>query len=453
MFRCLKKEVVTSLFVLFALYPSIVRSEGFPAVLDIADRIRVVNDITKKRLDVLLPRFMTETGFDMWIILGTEDNYDPVFDLMVPMDTWCPLIQMLVFYQKEPGGEVERLSLARNTNMKGLHEHAWDYRAYDQDKKENQWECLARIVRERDPKRIAINEAEVAWAADGLTVTMKRRLVDTIGPQYAERLHSAEKLATLWIETLLDEELELCERAHVISHAIIAEAFSSEVITPGVTTTDDISHYYWQRAAYLGLRHFGSPPKVVIRRHPDLVKKYGRGDNVIRRGDLVFTDTGIEYLRYHTDSREWAYVLRPGETDVPEGYKRVMAEVHKLQDVFISELEVGLTGNQLLKKIRTAAEAKGLSDFQIYSHSLGLLLHEPGPLIGLPWGDGQEVGTPRGDVELVYNSTMAAEMNLAYPVPEWGGAKLRMQLENGIAITEEGVRWLDRRQTNFYIVK
>jgi Xaa-Pro aminopeptidase len=441
------------LFILLGLCPSPAHGRDLPEVLSIADRISVVNDITQKRLDTLLPKIMDETGFDMWIIVCTEDNLDPVFETMIPYNNWCPILQMLVLYRKGPGETVERLSIARNTNMRGLHESVWDSRAWDAEKKESQWDCLARIVRERDPKRIGINESEVIWAADGLTASLKRKLVGAIGPAYAKRLHSAEELATLWLETLLDEEIELLERVHTLSHAIIAEAFSNEVITPGVTTTDDVSLYYWQRAANLGIQHFGSPPKVIIRRHPDLLEKYGKGDKIIRRGDLVFTDTGIKYLRYYTDSREWVYILRTGETDVPAGYKKVMAKVNRLQDIFCGELKVGLTGNQLLANIRKKATEEGFRDFMIYSHSLGYCLHEPGPLIGLPWGDCQEDAGPRGDVKLVYNSTFAAEMNLVYPVPEWGGAGLSMQLESGIAFTRKGVIWLDRRQTEFHIVR
>ena len=74
---------------------------------------------------------------------------------------------------------------------------------------------------------------------DGLTASLKRKLVETIGTEYAKRLHSSEKLTTLWLETLLDEELDLYHSAVAISHALIAETFSNKVITPGVTTTDD----------------------------------------------------------------------------------------------------------------------------------------------------------------------------------------------------------------------
>jgi hypothetical protein len=54
---------------------------------------------------------------------------------------------------------------------------------------------------------------------------LKRRLLGAIGPKYAARLESAEPLAALWCETLLDEEIEFMTRAAAISHAIIAETF------------------------------------------------------------------------------------------------------------------------------------------------------------------------------------------------------------------------------------
>ncbi len=430
---------------------------SIPAVLGIRDQIRTVNEMTRKRLDTILPRAMAEAGIDMWIILCAEDRHDHVFKTMIPYNNWCPLTQMLVLYAKDPGGSgkvgtVERLSLARNTDMKGLHANQWDYRAFDVDRKEDQWQCLARTVKERNPKRIAVHESEGIWAASGLSVTDKRKLIEAIGPVYAQRLSTAEPLVTRWLATMLEEDLELCERAHVINHAIVEETLSNRVITPGVTTTDDVVDHYWQRALNLGLSHYGAAPRAVIGRSPEVASKR-RGDTVVRRGDILYLETGLIYLRYYTDCREWAYVLQPGESDVPAGYKRVMAEVNRLQDVFCGELKAGLTGNQVLKNVRRRATALGISDFQIYSHSLGYALHEPS-LIGLPWGDGQsgaETGG-RGDVPIVSSSTFAAEMNVSYPIPEWGGANLRMQLENGVALTEKGVRWLDRRQTKFHIV-
>ena len=145
-----------------------VRAADFPAVLNVREKARTLNDITQKRLDRLMPRLMAEAGIDMWLIVCNEDNLDPVFQTMIPYDTWCPITQILVFYRRPSDGAVERLNLSR-TEMRGFYTDAWDWRAWDNAKKESQWDCLARVVRERDPKVIGINESGVIWAADGLT--------------------------------------------------------------------------------------------------------------------------------------------------------------------------------------------------------------------------------------------------------------------------------------------
>lgn len=435
---------LSSSFLLFS------QTQNIPDVLSIRERAAVIKKITKMRLDTIIPKMMEETGFDMWLIVCNEDNLDPVFQTMIPYDVWCPITQILVFYQHRPAGEVERLNISR-TNMQDLHQNVWDYQAWDNEKKESQWDCLARIVHERDPKKIGINVAGVIWAADGLTAFLKKKVEETIGPKYSERMRSAERLATLWLETMLPEDLELYERVVSVAHALMAETFSDKVITPGVTTTEDILYYYLQQVADLGLQRYAWPWFRIRARDPQVLKKYGKDDTVIRRGDLLQCDAGIYYLRYYTDHAEWAYVLRPGETDVPEGFKKVMAEGNKLQDIFCAEFKEGLTGNQLLTNILQTAREKGICKPKIYSHSIGYYLHEPGPLIGLPWE--QENTGSRGEVKLVSNSTFTAELSVTCPVPELGGAELRMALEQVVAFTPKGTYFLDGRQTKFYIVK
>jgi Xaa-Pro aminopeptidase len=432
-----------------AVIPAAGQTTVLPRILTFREQVATVNRITLQRLDRILPAAMDKAGFDMWIIVSNEDNLDPVFKTMIPMDVWCPIVQILVF-SKTPGRPIERLNLSR-TDMKGLHKDAWDWRAWDSEKKESQWDALARVVRERDPKTIAINESEEIWAAGGLTTALKDRLAAAVGPIYAKRFRSAVDLATLWLETLLDEELDLYERAVSISHALIAEALSGRAITPGVTTTDDLLYYFNQRVVDLGLKLFAWPTFRIRYRDPKAVERLGASDNVIRPGDFVVTDAGIEYLRYYTDFTEWAYVLRPGETDVPAGVRAVMAEANRLQDVFLGEFKEGRSGNEILAAILATAKAKGIPGPRIYSHSIGLFLHEPGPLIGLPW---EQVDTGvRGRVKLVPNSTFTAELSVAAPVPEWDGRELRLSQEQVVAYTSRGAYILDGRQTRFHLVK
>jgi Xaa-Pro aminopeptidase len=424
---------------------------GSPSVLGIRERVALTLEITEKRLDRLLPKMMRETGFDMWIITCNEDNLDPIFVSMMPYENWNPITQILVLFDRGPEKGVERLNVSR-TNTQGLFENAWDAAAWDTRKKESQWDCLGRIVSERDPKKIGINEGEIQWVAGGLTVVLKKRLVEAIGSKYAARLQSAEPLATLWAETLLDEEIDLMERAAAVSHSIIAEMFSSKVVTPGQSTPDDLRYYYWQRVADLGL-DLAFMPFVSIRgRHPKDIEKYGKDDKVIRPGDLLHCDVGVKYLRYNSDTQEMAYVLRLGETDAPETFKKMMAEANRLQDVFCGEFKAGLSGNEMLANMFKTAAARGISKPRIYSHSLGYFLHEPGPLIGLPW---EQVNNPgRGDVKLVPNSCFTVELSITMPAPEWGeGTEFRLPLEQDVVFTPNGVYYLDGRQTKFHLIK
>jgi hypothetical protein len=420
------------------------------AVLSIRDRASTINRITQRRLDTLLPRFMRQTDFDMWIILCNEDDYDPVFKTMIPYDTWCPITQILVFYDRGPDKGVERLNLSRS-NLQGLHEDAWDHRAWDLEHKESQWAAFSRVVKARDPQRIAVNQAGIIWAADGLSVTLKEELMKAIGPKYSRRLHSSEELATLWLETLLDEELELYEGVVRLAHDIIRRTFSSELITPDETTLDDLLWGHLQIISDMGLDKYGWPWFRIRWRAPEVIEKYGMDDRTLRPGDLIQCDAGIRYLRYYTDHCEWGYIPRAGETEVPAELNEVMAEGNRLQDIFCGEFQLGLSGNQLLANILTSAEAKGILKPKVYSHAIGYFLHEPGPLIGLPWE--QEDTGGRGEVELVYNSTFTAELSVSVPVRGFDGKELRMALEQMVAFTERGAYFMDGRQEEIFFVK
>jgi Xaa-Pro aminopeptidase len=421
-----------------------------PSVLPIRERAALVLKVVQKRLDTLLPRLMRETGIDMWVMSCNEDNLDPVFETMMPFENWCPITQILVLYDRGPEKGVERLNVSR-TDTQGLFVNGWNAAAFDAKKGEGQWEAFGRIVRERDPKKIALNEGEIQWAAGALTTVLKKRIVDSIGPSLASRIVSAEPLATLWSETLLPEEIEIQEKAAAISHAIIAEMFSNRTITVGLTTAEDLRYFYWQRVADLGLKVSFSPFVSIRARSPETIAAYGRDDKAVRPGDILHCDAGVKYMRWNSDHQEVAYVLKPGEADVPEGLRKLMAEGNRLQDIYCGEFKAGSTGNEILGRILGKARSSGIPNPRVYSHSLGLFLHEPGPLIGLPWEQVNNAG--RGDVKLVPWSVFTAELSVTGPIPEWGGFEFRLPLEQDIVFTGDNTVFLDGRQTSFHLVR
>lgn len=419
------------------------KSSAIPHTLPMRQRASVINCILRKRLDTILPMAMRETGFDMWLILCQEDNLDPVFTTLIPMDTWCPILQMLVFYDRGGDSGVERI------NISGTDTHDLYERPYKGQIPEQQWLLLRQIIEERDPQRIGINIGSVQWAAGGLTHNLHAQLVGAIPPRYASRLESAEPLATRWLATLTDDEVEIYEHVVSVAHALIAECYSRQAIVPGVTTTEDLEWYYWQRCADLGLQVAFKPFFNLVRSDAARVR-FGPDDQVIRAGDLIHCDVGIHYLRLNSDHQEWAYVLRAGEEDTLAGLKKLLAEGNRLQNIFMATFRRGLTGNQLLKAILARAREEAVPNPRVYSHSLGLFLHEPGPLIGLPWE--QEVCPGRGDVALEYNNTFTMELSVSGPVPEWDGQEVRMGLEEDVVFTQDGCRLIDSRQTEFYLI-
>jgi len=100
---------------------------GIPYVLPIRDRADVIHRLLDERLGTLLPRIMRETGFDMWLVICQEDDLDPVFQTLIPMDTWCPILQILVFVDGGEPGDLECLNLSM-TNTRGLYHKPWSGR-------------------------------------------------------------------------------------------------------------------------------------------------------------------------------------------------------------------------------------------------------------------------------------------------------------------------------------
>jgi hypothetical protein len=433
-------------------------------ILPLRQRSEVVHRIVKKRLETILPAAMRENGFDMWIILCQEDDYDPIHDTFCPMDPWRPILQMLIFYDAKkvsgtvfasplpsrsqkrfltPFSGIEGINLSM-TNMQGLYDSPWQGRDHAE-----QWVLLRRIVEERDPRRIGINIGRVQWVAGGLTHNLYRQLVETLPPRYVERLDSAEPMAGQWASTLCEDEIEIYEDVAAVAKGLIAECYSRRAITPGVTTVEDLVWHYWQRVKDLGLDLSFRP--FFFRYRSDAEEaKYGPDDPVLRPGDFVRCDVGIKYLRLCSDHQQWAYLPRPGESDAPAFAYQLLGEAHRLQDIFMDEFHAGLSGNELLLNILNRARREGVPEPKVYSHSLGLFLHQPGPLVGLPWQQQRCEG--RGEVKLRENSAFTMELSVGQIVPEWSAKEFRMGVEEDVIFTGGRCRLIHGRQERFHLV-
>lgn len=411
-----------------------------PAVLGLKEQAAVYDGWLAVRLEKVLPEIMRREKVDLWLVICQEYDEDPVYLSLVPWNSLSARrLSMLVFFDKEGGRGVEKFSVSRY-GIGGLYPSIW------KADKDDQWETLAAAVKARNPKRIGIDESEVFAFGDGLSASLKNRLVGALGPEYSKRLVSAERLAVGWLERRIPEELEVYPHIAAIAHAIIAEAFSPKVITPGVTKTEDVEWWMWERVRDLGLQTWFNPSISIQRPKSSPDKDSG----VIHRGDLLHCDFGITYLKLNTDTQQMAYVLREGEQDAPQGLKDALAQGNRLQDILIGEMKEGLTGNQILAAALKKAKDEGLKP-SIYTHPLGTHGHAAGPTIGL-WD--KQGGVPGAGDYPVWNDTVySIELNVLAAVPEWGPQDVQIALEQDAAFTKSGARFLDQRQTKLHLIR
>lgn len=413
-----------------------------PFVLPQRQQSELIDNQLAERLNVLLPEAMRAADLDMWLIICQEDNPDPVFSTMIPVNCWSPILNILAFHDRGPDGGIERFDISR-TGTGDLYAKPWDG-----SRSEEQWALLRELIEARDPKRIGVNTGQTQWAAGGLSHGLYEQLLEALPERYRPRLVSAEKAATVWCGKLTDGELQVYPTVVGLAEQLLEECYSGACIEPGKTRTEDIEWHYRQRCADLGIEVSFKPYFFLFRRG-DRTEKSGSTDTLLRPGDFLRCDVGLRYLRLCTDHQRWAFVASDDEPEPPAGMKRLMQEANRLQDIFMAEFRTGLSGNELLAGILARARDEGIPKPRVYSHSLGLFLHQTGPLVGLPWE--QECCPGRGDVKLQSGNCFAMELSVTGTVPEWGGQEVTFALEEPVAFTGQGCRLIGNRQTEFYV--
>jgi Xaa-Pro aminopeptidase len=404
--------------------------------------------LTQRLLDVL-PGLMDRAGIDLWLVVGREYNEDPVLATLLPA-TWLSARRRTILALHRSDDGVTAAAVSRYPV--GQFEPAWSpEEAPDVPAEASQWGEVRRIVDQAAPRRIGIDVSESFALADGLAHTEHRLLAEALGP-WAERLVPAEELAVGWLETRLPEEIAALRGLNRLVHEVIDEAFSPAVIDIGTTTALDLAWWFRQRFHDLGVDPWFHPSVALQRAGVPLsdarLPAVGY-DAVISPGDLVHCDVGSSSLGLRTDTQRNAYVLRPDEDDAPAGLRTALRVANRMQDLTTEVLTVGRTGNDVLAAARAAAAADGI-DADVYSHPVGVHGHGAGPAIG-QWD--QQGGVPgAGDYPVHPDTVYALELAVHSPVPEWGGQCVRMALEEGIAVTADGIDYLDGRQTELILI-
>jgi hypothetical protein len=254
-------------------------------------RWEVLRQIRLDKFDLVLPAAMRAHGIDMWIVAMRENRWDPLYEDLGR--GYASPVGYYVFTDRG-GDRIERAVLGVSGEL--LEQSG----AYD-------------IVNPRTTlgpsspsatKRIGVNVSKTLGPADGLSHTLHEELVAALGPTYAARLTSAERLIIDFRTTRVASEIVAFGEVASFTVHLWERALSNEVVTPGKTTLADVAWWLQDRMLERG----ASSEFVAIGLHP-----FGACGGLGRHRDSTGTRRHDRWRRPHAElrHRHQARGLRP----------------------------------------------------------------------------------------------------------------------------------------------
>ena len=406
----------------------------------------LMNEWTSWRLEHILPDLMREQDLDMWLIVNREWIEDPVFFSLIHQPVMAsPGCAALFFHYDLEKGDIVRYSCSPHGGLAGYQE-VWGSR------NETQFEALATTIKRCNPDKIGINVSPRWGYGDGLTASLRDDLRRALGSDFASRLVSAGDLCVRWLETRSPQELDFYKHSCGITHEIIREIFSSPSISPEITTLDQIEWRTRDRISKLGLHAWFQPSFSIVRSKPETVERPTE-DGIIRRGDLLHCDVGIEYCGLCTDMQWWAYVCKTGEQRAPTGLENALRGATDVAEIFMNEFTEGLTGREIALAALKKAESRGLKP-SIYSHPVGVHGHGAGTTFNTVDANKQdERNVLRWNYPLFENTCYAIELSNMAQVHEWNNQEVRIGIEDTAAFAGGDCRYIDGHQTDYILIQ
>jgi Xaa-Pro aminopeptidase len=408
-------------------------------------RWEMERQIRLDKFEQVLPRAMRDHGIDMWIVAVKENHYDPLW-----RDLGRGYITGIGYYLFADRGvdRIERLALGPSGYLIA------ESGAYDQFLPASR---LAEIVRQRDPKRIGVNMSDELGPADGLSVTMLAHLRKTLGEPYASRLVSAERLVADFRSRRVAAEIVAFGEAAGIAIQLTERALSNEVITPGRTTLEDVAWWMQDRLLDRALGSEFDMPSVYITGPEGIAATSNR--RIIQPGDVMMIDWGVQLMNFGTDVKRVAYVLKPGEIVPPPSIQNAFDKAIAVRDVLKRVIKPGLRADQTMKLMDEALARAGYGVIEfnrpnndqktdvVYGfHPVGNTGHDIGPSL-TTWQPLQTTFT------MHVQHLFSFEYFAYTPIPEWGGKKLRIPIEDDAILMESGVQFVHPANYRLLVIR
>ena len=387
---------------------------------------------------------MRRYHIDMWIIVNEEFHDDPLTEYIAPPRPYTGNRDIFVFI--DTGTSLRKVAVTgyAEENVKRFFEEEDDPKPADQQ--------LAALYAQYHPGRIGLSIGARRGVQRSLTHDSYQFLAKSMGADAESHFVSAADLIEEYTATRLPEEFDTYKKLVALTDELTRRAFSNEVITPGKTTVGDVRRWLYDA---MGANDVGTwfQPDIRLQRK-NLIPSQSRGflavapeSIVIQPGDVLHVDFGITCMGFSTDWQKMAYVLLPGEKDAPEGLRNAMRNTNTLQETLMTASRPGKLAGEVYKEIMAEMARRNI-EAMVYSHPIGFQGHGLGAAL-----DSRTAQQSASDGKrLRAGSYISIELNTATAVPEWGGQKVFVMMEDDAYLTEDGFKTFLPRQASFYLI-
>jgi Xaa-Pro dipeptidase len=413
-----------------------------------SEQLRVREGWLFERHAMLLP-MMRRHEISMWIVVNEEFHDDPLAQYVAPPRPYTGNRDFFVFIDAGEQG-LKKFAVTSYTE-----ENLGRFFDAPFTEPRPPTATLKSLYEQYRPTTIGLGIGGGRGQTRSLGHDAYNFLANAMGPEATARFKSASFLIEEFLDTRIPAEMEHYRTAVALTEEIVARALSPAVITPGKTTVGDVRRALYDALWSAGVRTWFQPDLRVQRATGDVATSRGflavaPEATRITPGDLVHIDFGISYMGFDTDWQKMAYVLKPGEVDAPPGLKAALANTNTLQDaVMLRHARPGLTSGTVFNA--TMAEMKQRNiEAMVYSHPIGAQGHGLGASID--FRSALRTDTTSQNSRLRLGSYISIELNTATAVPEWGGKKVFVMMEDDAYLTETGFRFFRPRQERFYLI-
>jgi len=424
-----------------------------------ADRNEVLRLIRKDKLDLVLPGAMRDNNVDMWIHVGRAGDPDPLEYEFGQLNGYLIFTDLGDRIERASFGGMFRRLGVENIDVRGSTKIARAIAGYDYGKLDfSVYDELTEFVAERDPKTIAVNYSDWLAVADGISYTQYVKLEKILGPKYAARMVSAENVISDFRSRRTLREVAVQVNTLEIARQRVMAKIAS--ITPGETSAGDVG---------------ASVSYSAVAGRSEMRSR----DYVLQRGDLIVLGAGgsdwmdFGFSSFSVDTKTYAYILREGETSVPESIQYAYDQAIAGQWIMRPHMRVGMTARESLDAMVKAMEDAGYiytpsndngsedymnvqkvlantdkSGFTIDNHAQGNNnggLEAVGPSMAPFRSD-------RDHMVIRENNIFAFEYLVYTNLPERPGFPLSLNISNVQIISNKGVEWIQPPNEGIFLI-